>query len=1084
MLRRGIQLHQALTSLSGWNADHVVTPPSRRVRFVRWLAALATLLMAYQAYAWLVVPVIEPSPRMTQRADAVEMLPAADAHPELAQLFPDGAWERGRPMVLTTQWGRLLFREYKTGSDGRLELIPCTIVFHVPTQGKDSAPPRAVVLQAPDKAVLNFAGPLNVALAEFTKLKGARLEGEVKIWSRETQPGANDALSIVTRNVQILPQQIWTAHEVAFSYGGSHGTGRDLSITVSPSSGDRMPAAKEALVKDLESLELTHLDKLTVNIPHDGLLSDMLPGASDRPPSAAATPSAAAPDAPATVTCQGPFRFNFQQAVASLEDDVQIIRENAAGPSDQLSCDQVLVYFESPSGGVQSEAPAADRKSPSPPVVRKLAVRKVEARGRPADLRAASLAVTASAQQLSYDFRSRRILLVDEQNALLTYQQHRAEAPRLEYELHAEPRRLGHLWATGPGMYQGQFENESAQTRPLTARWCGVLELQPQEGLHVLSIVDGADCTWDSMGKFAADQLYLWMAEVPVPDAAPAADQGQQATLEAPTLATPASATESPVPSASTRYEIRPVKMLAQGNVFADAPQFQGKTPRLEIWFDHPEGASAAAAEATNTDSPPPAADPAAPAAEPPRSAAPDEKISLTGDWMRLRLRMVPKRPKVNEATVVGNVRLSQVALPAPESPLLITGEMLQLRNDLLDRASVDVTGTPARVHAQGMLLEGSNLHVSQRENRMWAEGPGRMKLPTQGQSGMPAAFSIAPSAPPPAVSPAAAQEDGAPSSTPIWITWQGGMDFDGQLIRFLRQVEVRGIHTAKNGDRQHLLAVGDQLHAGLNRYVAFDQAKTSSNLDVAELRFIGDVFTENQTFNVEDVLTSRDRVKTLDMTLDRRSGRFHAAGPGWITSTRYDSAQVTRNLPGTSAAPAGAGAVAPARGNRLVYLRVDYRNEIEGNIDKREAVFQHYVRTIYCPVESWDQAPDPDQPGGLSPQGIVMTCQRLFVAETGDGPQRGVELSAVGDTLVEGAKFTAWAQRFSYVQVKDLLIMDGADQPARVRLQRRPGERPTEFSARQFKYWISTGEHEEFGVTQLDFTTIGSPKIPPARIR
>ncbi len=232
---------------------------------------------------------------------------------------------------------------------------------------------------------------------------------------------------------------------------------------------------------------------------------------------------------------------------------------------------------------------------------------------------------------------------------------------------------------------------------------------------------------------------------------------------------------------------------------------------------------------------------------------------------------------------------LSQL-LPVPgDLPLLITGEMLQLRTDLLDRSAVDVNGTPARVHAQGMLLEGSNLHLSQRENRLWAEGPGRMKLPTQETTSAPG---TSPAAPP--------DVRRARRNTPIWINWQGGMDFDGQLVRFVRQVEVRGIHSAKNGDRLHVVAIGDQLHAMFNRYVAFEKTKKQCDLDVVELRFLGDVFTENQTFNAQDVITSRDRMKTRDMTLDRRTGRFHAAGPGWITSTRYDTADISSSIPGS----------------------------------------------------------------------------------------------------------------------------------------------------------------------------------------
>lgn len=1056
-----------------------MTPPTWRVRFVRWLMAVTVLTVAYQAYALLVVPIIEPSPVVRQSQGPVEPPLAADTHPELAELFPEGSWERGRPMVLTTQWGKLLFREYRTSDDGRLELVPCTIVFYAPARGEPESggERRAIVLQAPDKAVLSFSGPLNLTRAELVKLKGARLEGEVKIWSRESQPGADDALSLVTRNVQILPEQIWTAHEVTFQYGSSHGRGRDLSIALSPSG---VSGGQGSLVRNLAALELAHIDQLTFNIPATDGLDNLVPdsGAGAQQSGAAEVSAAPAGMDEVHVTCRGAFRFDFEQSFALLDDHVDVVRHNASGESDQLNCDRLMIYFQVPPEAEAEPAgggPLPDR----PAIARKMAVRRIEARGFPALLRVPSMAVSARGQQLSYDLQTRRILLVDDQNARLTYRAHQAEAPRLEYELHTEPKRLGHLWASGPGIYQGQFGD--GPERRLTARWRGVLELQPQEGLHVLSVVEGADITWSEMGSFSANELYVWLAEVPVPEPAgsppaPAGPEAQAAggveLAPAQLEVTPAAAAPPPVLPPPTRMEIRPVKMLAQGNVSADARQFQGQTPRLEIWFDQPEGTTPRAAEthSSNTATPELTPAPALPAAA--STAGNDKQWELVGDWIRVRLRMDPTHPTVHEATVVGNVRLAQRAPLLDDTSLLITGDMLQLRTDLLDRSTVDVNGVPARVHVQGMLWEGSNLHLSQRENRLWAEGPGRMKLPTRELTVAPAALPLtAPAVP------------SAPN-TPVWISWQGGMDFDGQHVRFVREVAVRGIYSSDNGDRLHTLATGEQLHATFNRYVAFERPRRSSDLDVAELRFLGDVLTENQTFNAQDVITSHDRILMRDMTLDRRTGQFHAAGPGWIVSTRYDAADASRGLPGTVAGRASRGTWTRTGTSRLVYLRVDYQNEIEGNIDKREAVFQHHVRAVYGPVESWDQTLDPDQRGGLGPQGIVMTCQRLFVTETGEGPQRGVELSAVGDTLVEGSTFTAQAQRLAFIQVKDQLVLDGENGLAQLQQQQRQGDKPTTFSARQIKYWITTGQVEVFGATQLDYTHIGQPEVPKARLR
>ena len=134
---------------------------------------------------------------------------------------------------------------------------------------------------------------------------------------------------------------------------------------------------------------------------------------------------------------------------------------------------------------------------------------------------------------------------------------------------------------------------------------------------------------------------------------------------------------------------------------------------------------------------------------------------------------------------------------------------------------------------------------------------------------------------------------------------------------------------------------------------------------------------------------------------------------------------------------------------SRLVYLRVDFQNGIEGNMEKQEAGFQHFVRAVYSPIQSWGQTIDPNQPGGLGPQGIAMTCQQLCVSET-SAHARGVELSAVGNTLVEGSAFTARAQRLTYTQAKELLVLDGENGVAQLQQKTRPDSGPIRLRARR----------------------------------
>ncbi len=1119
---RAATLWRTLADLTGANAAIVVTPPTWRVRIARTVVAVFVLTCAFQLYAWLVVPWIEPPPPSDRQSMVAEpVMETVDA--ELAALFPEGAWERANPMVLKTQAGRLLFQDFQRHEeDGRIELRPCTIVFLVPAGEKDGEKlQRPVILQTPGKAVLSFTQSPDLLSGRIGKLQGALLDGEVRIWSGESRPGANDALMINTRNVQILPEQIWTPHEVVFQYGGSHGSGRDLTIRLT-ADGEKDPAvARQALVQSIETLELAHVDKLLLDIPGRGLLGDLSPASPAA--SGQVVPLSTPPSAPTStavdVTCQGPFHFDFQKGVAQLEDQVRLTRLNPLGPPDQLDCHTLLISFQNAEPQLAGSRPATVGVSASPvavagsqgdaepkPLVPKLLIRSIEALGEPVTLQAPSVAAAARGQSLHYDFVTRRIALRAENKAWFVYRQNETEAFRLEYTLPPDSQRLGRLTAAGPGVFRGAFGKESDQR--LEATWNGQLELYPQDNLHVLSAVEGATIQWNKMGHFSADKLYVWLAEVepsqtgvlrvsriaaagspPLPAALLAGgfappSTGQPAASRSRDMAVVPAGAEAALTGsgevgaprstqAKPRVTVQPVKMLAEGNVLADSPQFHGNTPRLEIWFDQPTEAALPAAQlpAVPGESPQEGGPAAGDAAADSPLTGPAKRLELSGNYVRLRILMLQPKPVVREATVLGQVRLEQVSqMPVESTPLLVLGDMLQLRIDGFERSTVDVHGEPARVQAQGLILEGADLHVSQRENRMWADGPGRMTLPARAPIPDPAG---------------AGQQHRLASSSPIWISWQGGMNFDGQVVSFSTAVEVRGIYTSQAGERLHLQSRGDRLEATLNRYVAFDRTKDTEGLDVSELRFLGDVYTENQTFDEQDVVTSHDYMRTRDLNLDRRSGKFTALGRGWIVSTRVDKGGESQRF-GLTTAGGTAGPARPASGTgKLSYLRIDFENAIEGNLNLREAEFVRYVRTVYGPVSSWDEVIDPERPSTMGPQAIVMTCRRLLVAEIGDGVERAMELSAEDDTVVEGSTFVAKADRITYAQRKDTLILEGAGRAlASLSYRARAGEKPSEFQARKIKYCVGTGLYDVEGFDQFQYDQMGNPDFPKARLR
>ncbi len=987
----------------------------------RWLLAFTVIMVVYQVYAAACVPLMEREIGTSQPSQKKKEEQGHSADPRILELFPEGAWERNNPKVLKTDGGMLLFQDYQPSDEGRLELKPCTVVVFAPSQGKQ----RPVVLRAPAGAVLNFAGSMNPARAEFSRLRGARLDGEIEIFSPATGPLANDYLRILTRNVQIKPHEIWTPHDVQFWYGPNTGRGRDLSITLTADELDGV-GPKDATLGSLELLELVHVDKLVFHVPEKGLLEEdsalePLPG---RPSRTAPPPTA--PTTQVEVTCQGSFQFDFRHGVASFEDHVDVIRMNAEGPSDQLNCQELRIHFKmGQAEPAQLDPLKADHASLG------LNVQRIEALGLPVVLRAPSSRTSARCQQLSYDFATRTITLNDSEKSLFTHQEHRVEAPKLEYVMHEQPRRLGMLRASGPGTYQGVVSGKTDQT--IQAQWLGDLQLRPQNDeqpdLHVMSVARGASVTMEGMGRFSAGQLHVWLRE-----------------------------TAPPPGTRSSKPNIQPVKMLAEGNVEVDSERLGGATQRLEVWFDSPDATLPASPEypAAN-DGTGALLSAGSPGTDKDNNGGSAQKLDLAGDLVRLHVLMADPKPRVREAAIVGKVRLSQVSEKPGVPPLVITGDMLQLEVDSFNRAVVDIHGAPALVQAQGLIMEGSSLHVTQRENRMWADGPGRMKLSAHSGANPPA--------------------DERPE-TPVWISWQGGMDFDGQLVRFQRQVEVKGVHTLQNGDRLHLQIDGHQLQATLNHYVAFQQPKRQANLDVAELRFVGDVFAENQTFDVHGELSSREHIKTRDLALDRPTGQFQGQGPGWVATVRYNKGD-PRN-PAAAAAPSGK--------RELIFLRVDYQNIVSGNVERREISFGHQVRTVYGPITSWDQELDPDRRGGVGPQGIILNCEQLSVAEVPDGAARSVILKASGKTTVEGNTFTAVGDRLSYAEAKDLLILEGNEREfAQIEQRTRPGEPPSRFAARKIMYWPRSGQIQVDGGGSADYyhlNTPGNRDLPNARLR
>src|SRR4029077_6556312 len=107
---------------------------------------------------------------------------------------------------------------------------PCTMIFlsSAEAASQEERNRRAVIVQAPEGAILKFDSKVDLKQFKFGKLVGGTLIGPIAIHSDQQQPGPQDDLLITTRDAELIGDRVVTEHPVDFRLGPNRGYGRDL----------------------------------------------------------------------------------------------------------------------------------------------------------------------------------------------------------------------------------------------------------------------------------------------------------------------------------------------------------------------------------------------------------------------------------------------------------------------------------------------------------------------------------------------------------------------------------------------------------------------------------------------------------------------------------------------------------------------------------------------------------------------------------------------------------------------------------------------------------------------------------------
>lgn len=990
-------------------------------RLSRSVLCLLICLLAYWTYAQTIVPLIEPGPRKSgspERGKGAGQTPVID---RWKPLFSSDAWEiSGKAKRLETDHGSLLFLEYQPRPNGTIELKPVTLVCYPSESPSDGELP--ILIQAPRGAVLQFDRPVDVMRGEFGNPVGARLLGQIVIRRPRSAADEDDEIFVTTRNVKIDRHKIWTPNDVEFRFGPHWGRGRDLQIQLD--SADSEPSERAPGGAGVRLLELMHIEKILIAADDRGLREAVRSPDSVYAPAAPATE----PSMPIEVRCAGPFRFDFLQSVASLSEQVRLTRRYPSGLLDSLDCDQLDIYFHG-RGSAPQPGPAVTAAASALPdqQISAMQVERFVAQGQPVVFEAPSQEARARASLVECWYAERRIVLEDPSNAWLKHRESEMSAPRIDYAADPEQlRELGKLEAQGPGEIRGKTGD--AQPRSFTATWNDVLRLQPHEGRHVLSLQGGARVEFEGSGAFSGDQMHLFLREQPQAAAGASTPAGERMT---------------------------PDSLVVLGDIRIDSPRLTGTARReLKVWFvplsarQQPGPAGAASASASTTPrgplqpiSSPPSGSPGAEAwttSGETKSAGPP--LHFEGDVVEARVVMA-EQMRLNDLTVAGSVRIHRDPDQQGARSVKIGGDLLEISDISTGQGRVTVRGAPAEGGAEGLLLRGAEILCHQQSNMMWIPGPGEMLTP-----------------PRPRV------EGGTPVP-PLRVTWGGSMQFDGRTIAFREGVEAHGEHQAKNGDISRFLIRGSDLFVDLNRRIDFVQPGNldEEQVDLAGLRFPGEVWLENRTHAAAGPWKSWEEMQVTDLQIDHATGRLEAQGPGWLSSVRL-------NAGSSSPAPLPA---APAADSKLIHIQVHFQRSLVGNLQRREVEFFDRVRTIYGPVADWQQRIDVHAES-LGAGGIELTSDRLLLAEipSPSSPQSvHHEIRAMGNVQVRGEQFRAQGHELSYDDGKDLLILK-SDGRGYATVTQEGGPGATE--ARTFYIWPKSKLIKTDRVRSVEFGPVG----------
>lgn len=478
---------------------------------------------------------------------------------------------------------------------------------------------------------------------------------------------------------------------------------------------------------------------------------------------------------------------------------------------------------------------------------------------------------------------------------------------------------------------------------------------------------------------------------------------------------------------------------------------------------------------------------------------------------------------------IQGEVSIAETSpVQGGEKPMEIIGDRVQILQANSPARQMAVLGRPAQVGGRGMTLFGPAVQMDGTTNRLWIDGAGRMTIVgTPQQDKQSAQWQSADASPAAQTAPSQPGDFMSARGTTV-VDWQGDMQFDGKTARFQRDVVAQQVDGPRT-QTIHTPLLEVMMHERIDFGAPRQQEGPQNRPQMELLTCHGDVLLEGREMR-DGKPVSIEQMQIRNLTVNRITGELTGEGPGrllnWALGSAADEGsqigalptaalgrptggtKQTRGIntnsgqastgaiptgavrPASNDAPVGSGQAGDANREQIYFVDVQFQRGITGNVLPLHQVisFQDQVRAIYGPVPTWEARLDLDDPRGLPPRSMFVTCDQLSVSQM--GPQvngrNTREMEALGNIRLEdqqplGDLLTAQAHRMTYSEAKNMIVLMGDGRiPAELNQQAGPAAPRNPLRANQINYWRSTGRTVLGGIEYGEGRF--NPPPPPSR--